>query len=212
MFLKRREYPQRKIRLSKSAGSIQWTTGILYLFFLMVLLCALLQTEVYRTASVYMEDALAASNLASAVIDIEEYGMSHTVKINSPVEAFERYKSAVKENLQLNDSWECANTTLISGPVSIETFIVYNVDREGITICTVAENGAVNMSNKVTGTVKAPNDMVITHTSIYSEIAFDIDGVFGTVVRAHKGKLVDIVADVPTEEIMTEENEILEQI
>jgi len=205
MPLKKRESPQPKIRLSKSGGSIQWTTGILYLFFLLVLLCALLQTEVYRAASLYMEDALTASNLASAVIDMEEYGMSHTVKISSPVEAFERYKSAVKENLQLNDSWECANKTLISGPISIEKFIVYNVDREGITIFTVAEDGTVNISKKETGTVIAPNEIAVTHTSIYSEIAFDIDGVFGTVVRAHKGKLVDIVAEVPEGENITEE-------
>ncbi len=212
MRLKRKEYPQPKIKLRKSVGSIEWTTGIMYIFFMALILCSQLQMEVYRTASLYMEDALAASNLASAVIDIEEYGISHIVTISNPTQAFERYKRAIKENLQLSDSWECANTTLISGPVSIEKFIVYNVNNEGVTICTVAENGSVNISSKETGTVKAPNDTIITHTSIYSEIAFNIDGVFGTVVRAHKGKLVDIVADVSEEENMTEEIEILEQI
>jgi hypothetical protein len=35
-----------------------------------------LQVALYRESAMYMEDALALSNLASAVIDIEEYGIT----------------------------------------------------------------------------------------------------------------------------------------
>lgn len=206
MNLQKKEYRPPRINLYKSQGSIEWVTGIFFLFFMAVLLCAEFQREVYRSANLYLEDALAASNLASAVIDIEEYGISHKVQISNPTKAFERYQSAVKENLQLNDSWESANPVLISGPVSIEEYIVYNVDNEGITIYSLSADGRITISEGELGRVVAPNGIGITNTSVYSEIAFDIKGLFGTQVRAHKGKLVDIVSEMQ-EEVITEEME-----
>jgi len=207
MNLKKKEYPRPNIKLKKARGSMEAVTGLFFLFFMAVLLCAEFQREAYRSASLYMEDALAASNLASAVIDIEEYGISHMVQINDPIQAFERYQNAVKENLQLNADWECANLTLISGPVSIQKYIVYNVEREKIAIYTVNGSGTVQLSEGDLGSVKAPNGMDITNTSVYSEIAFHVNGLFGTQVQAHKGKLVDIVSDVQVEETKTEELE-----
>lgn len=206
MNLLKKEYPHPRINLPKSEGSIEWVTGMFFLLFMAVLLCAEFQGEVYRSASLYMEDALAASNLASAVIDIEEYGISHNVEISNPTQAFERYQSALKENLQLNDSWESANPALISGPVSVEKYIIYNVDKEKITISSLAANGTFAITEGEPGRVTAPNGIDITNTSVYSEIAFPIKGVFGIQVRAHKGKLVDIVSDVQ-EVTMTEETE-----
>lgn len=193
--MKKREYPQRKIRLVKKQGSIEWVTGLFFLLFLIVFLCAELQLFVYRTASAYLEDALAASNLASAVIDIEEYGISHIVKISDPSQAFERYKSAVKENLQLNDNWECSNSTLISGQVKIEKYIIYNVEDELVTIYSVASDGSIRISGGVLGAVKAPDGNLITNTAVYSEIVFPVKGWWGENFQAHKGKLVDIVAE-----------------
>lgn len=206
MNLQKKEYPRPRINLCKSQGSIEVVTGMFFLLFMAVILCAEFQREVYRSASLYMEDTLAASNLASAVIDIEEYGISHKVQISDAARAYERYQSAVKENLQLNDNWESANSTLISGPVSIEKYIVYNVDNNGITIFSLNANGTITTSAGVLGRVTAPNGIGITNTSVYSEIAFPIKGLFGIQVRAHKGKLVDIVSDVQ-EEAMTEETE-----
>jgi len=196
MNLKKKEYPRPNIKLKKARGSMEAVTGLFFLFFMAVLLCAEFQREAYRSASLYMEDALAASNLASAVIDIEEYGISHAIQISDPSQAFERYQNAVKGNLQLNESWECTNRTLISGPVSVEKYIVYNVDKGKITIFTVNANGAVQCSEGDVGNVKAPNGITITNTSVYSEISFPINGLFGTHFQAHKGNLVDIVSDV----------------
>ena len=204
MNFQKKESPHQRISLHKSQGSIEWAAGMFFLVFMAVLLCVEFQREVYRSAGLYMEDALAASNLASALFDIEEYGISHKVQISNPKQAYERYQSAVKANLQLNDNWECANPALISGPVSIEKYIVYNVDGEGITICTLNANGTVNISQGDLGKVVAPNGIRITNTSVYSEIAFPLKGMFGIQVRAHKGKLVDIVSDVQEESMTTE--------
>lgn len=206
MNLLKKEYPRPRINFTRADGSVEWVTGVFFLLFMAVLLCGEFQGEVYRSANLYMEDALAASNLASAVIDIEEYGISHKVQISNPVQAFERYQNALKENLQLNDSWESANKALISGPVSIENYIIYNVIGEKIAIFSLTPNGTFGSGEGVLGRVTAPNGQYITNTSVYSEIAFPIEGLFGTQVRAHKGKLVDIVSDVQ-EVTRTEETE-----
>lgn len=206
--MKRRDCLRQKIRrgltgknlLRRKSGSIEWVTGLFFILFLMILLCAEMQLSVYRASSLYLEDALAASNLASAVIDVQEYGISHTVRIADAAEAYELYLEAVKENLQLNDNWECANTTLISGQVTIENYTVYNVEEGVVSAFRVSENGRIRMEQGVLGGVAAPNGIPIESTSIYSEIAFPVEGLFGITVQAHKGKLVDIVAEGTTEE------------
>ena len=75
-------------------------------FFLMVLIVAVFQFKLYTimTAGAYVEDALAASNLASALIDIKEYGKSHVVRIEDTQEAFRVYRDALYCNLALYPS------------------------------------------------------------------------------------------------------------
>ena len=77
MLLRKRECPLQ----NTESGQIGWTVGVGFLLFLGVLLSACMQMEVFRASSQYMEDALAASNLAAAVVDVEEYGISHKLLI-----------------------------------------------------------------------------------------------------------------------------------
>lgn len=181
--------------LRRASGSIEGATGLFFLLFMAILLCAELQISIYRASSLYMEDALAASNLASAVIDIKEYGISHVVRIAEPVEAYNRYLRAVKENLQLNENWECSNSALISGQVTIVRYIVYNVENGNVTIFHVSDNGSIHVEQGMLGSVVAPNGIPVETTGIYSEISFPVKGFWGTTVQAHKGKLVDIMAE-----------------
>lgn len=211
--MKRREYLLLRIKsvsgqgflLSKRQGSIQWVTGLFFLLFLMILLCAEIQLDVYRASSLYLEDALAASNLASAVIDIEEYGISHTIRIADATEAYGRYRAAVKENLGLDEYWQCTNSALISGTVTIEEYMVYNVEKETVNIYRVANDGSVSVSQGVVGDVTAPNGVTVESTSIYSEISFPVKGMFGITVQAHKGNLADVVSEYRVEEEPPEE-------
>lgn len=201
-------YPRPKIKCRKNvigfgrcSGSIEWAAGLFFLLFLAILLCAEMQLELYQTTSLYLEDALAASNLASAVIDLEEYGISHKVRITDAREAYKRYTDAVRTNLQLNENWECVNTALISGKVKVADYIIYNVEKDKILITSVTENGQVRMGVGMPGRVQAPNGVPVEKTGIYSEITYPVKGIFGISVEAHKGKLVDIVAE---ETILTE--------
>lgn len=193
--------------MRKKQGSIEWVTGLFFLLFLMILLCAEVQLEVYRASGLYLEDALAASNLASAVIDIEEYGISHTVRIANVSEAYERYKDAVKENLGLDDNWQCANSALISGKVAVEEYIVYNVEEGIVNIFHISGDG-VSTAQGLLGNVTAPNGVPIETTGIYSEISFPVKGLFGITVQAHKGNLADIMAEYSEEEEKPDEGSV----
>ena len=96
----KKEYLQRKTR---ERGQASWVLGLFLILFLAILLCMQLQVALYRESAMYMEDALALSNLASAVIDIEEYGSdigigsigSHSFHCQSPSRrAFRRVRHA----------------------------------------------------------------------------------------------------------------------
>ncbi len=193
--MKKKGHQLLKIKMSKCNGSIEWVVGLFFLLFLVILLYVEIQISTFHATSLYLEDALAASNLASAIIDVQEYGISNTIRIENPMEAFERYCYAVKDNLQLDENWECSNRALISGAVTIEKYIIYNVESSVIRILHVSKDGRIQTEQGVPGSVSAPDGTPIENTSIYSEISFWVEGLMGSKVEAHKGKLVDIVAE-----------------
>lgn len=189
MNLRKKGYPL----LKTESGKIEWGAGLFALLILGIMLCAMLQMEMYRSSSDYLEDALALSNLASAVIDVEEYGISHQLVISDPWQAYERYREAVKGNLNLDENWQCPAGKLISGPVRIVDYTVYSVTEIDVTITSFDESGDAFQWKTSPGSVSAPNGLPIVATSVYSEIAYRVDGFLGASVEAHKGKLVDVV-------------------
>ena len=179
--------------LSTESGQIGWTIGPWFLLFMGILLCACLQLEVFKSSFQYMEDALAASNLAAAVIDVEEYGRTHGIRIADPEEACRLHREALKGNLNLNEEWECDNRELISGPVQIDNFTVYNVSGNDVEIYCFEGDGEPVRRQGTLGSVMAPNGITVEATGIYSEISYRIKGLLGVEITAHKGKLVDVV-------------------
>lgn len=191
MRFRKRGFP----RPNTESGQVEWAAGLFFLLFLGILLCALLQLDIYRSSSQYLEDALALSNLASAVVDVEEYGISHKLVITDPRTAYERYRLAVKENLNLNDQWECQGDGVITGPVTIVNYTVYNVSGNDVEVSRFDEDGLLIQWREQLGSAVAPNGIKIETTGVYSEITYQLEGFLGTVVEARKGKLADIVAN-----------------
>lgn len=191
MSLRREEYPRPKTE----QGKVEWVTGLFFILFLGILLCASLQLESFRSSARYLEDALAASNLASAVIDVEEYGRTHKVRIADTQKAYERYRTAVKGNLNLNEAWECPNRGLISGPVQVMNYTVYNVSGNDVEISRFDENGLLTQWQETLGNAEAPDGKIIENTGVYSEIKYRVNGMLGLEEEARKGKLVDIVSE-----------------
>lgn len=178
---------------STEKGQVSWTGGIWILLFLTIVLSGCLQVALFRCSSQYLEDALAASNLAAAVIDVEEYGTTHMIKLEDCETVYQRFRSALRENLNLDDNWECPNKGLISGAVTVERFIVYEVNDREVLVLENDLNGVVSESRGVLGEVCAPNGKQIESTGIYSAISCPVKGLFSLEARAYKSQLVDII-------------------
>ncbi|MCM1214179.1 MAG: hypothetical protein NC305_01565 [Lachnospiraceae bacterium] len=187
-------FPRQSIEQTEP-GQLEWVTGSFFILFLGILLCGILQLDVFRASAAYLEDALAASNLASAVIDVEEYGISHSILIRDPEEAYGIYQSALRGNLNLNGEWECPAGGLIGGKVRILDYTIYNVNEGRVEIYHYDGNGQMFHSDGNVGSVYAPNGKMIESTSVYSEVAYPVKGIMGVEAQAHKSNLADIVAN-----------------
>lgn len=184
--------------MKKKSAEIEFITGMFLLIMLTVLLVTQLQISLFGTSASFVEDAVAASNLASAVIDIKEYGRTHTITIESPDQAYELYREAIKQNLKLDDNWENSNKDLICGKVEILQYEIYNVKGKDVTIYSFgAEGEAITLVKDGLGSVQTPDGTTIESTSIYSRIGFPVKGVFGLEIAAEKQKTVDIISNLP---------------
>ena len=165
-------------------------------FFLMVLIVALFQFKVYvyMAAGAYVEDALAVSNLASALIDVEEYGRSHSVRIRDTQNAFRVYRDALYYNLALNEEGYSAKEDLLTGQIELREYIVYNVFPQEIQISVYdGEGNCLRQERAGLGDVETPDGVPVEHTTIYSRVGFRVMGLMGRIIDAEKEKSVDIV-------------------
>lgn len=196
----KREYLLRKIKygerlMSSEEGRVSWILGLFWLTFLGILLCMQLQMSLYRASSMYMEDALALSNLASAVIDIQEYGITQRICITDPEQAYGRFCYALKKNLGLNDAFEAYNQKLIFGQVRILNYTIYNVIGDNVDVWQKDELGQVREWQGKLGDVRTPGGQLIETTGVYSEITYPIEGFWGIRVVAQKGKFIDVIRE-----------------
>ncbi len=185
------------MKWNKRTGKIEIFIGMYMVVFLLILLSVQLQMRSFMAASTYMEDALAASNLASAVIDVREYGRTHIVRIESPADAFELYRRALKQNLALDDNWESSRKELICGQVEILKYEIYNVEKNDITIYSYGTEGEyIREVPDGLGSVYTPDGVLVESTSVYSKVRFPVKGIFGIEMIAGKDKTVDIVSNL----------------
>ena len=178
----------------KSSGKIELITGIYLIIVLVILLSAQTQIRVLMAAGSYVEDALAASNLASAVADYREYGRSGRIVITDPKAAYRLYCDALRQNLCLDENWKSSRHGLISGQVKVLMYEVYVVEDNDVTIHSFGIEGEkVKRVPGGLGSVYTPDRILVETTSVYSRIGFPVKGIFGTELFAVKEKTVDIV-------------------
>ena len=175
-------------------GQITFVAGLFLTLFLAVLLTSYLQMEMVSSSARYVEDALAASGLACALVDLREYGTSHVLRIEDEERSYAQYQVSLRTNLGLDENWECANKRLISGRVLLESFVIYNV-AEGQVECCQMTGDRIERTTGRLGEVCAPNGQTVEHTGVYGEISYELKGIWGMTVPARRGKLVDIVGE-----------------
>ena len=179
--------------MKKREGTIGIGVSLFCVMFVAVIIAYMSQMYSFQSIRIDTEDALAASNLASAVIDIEEYGISHNIIIADPEAAYGIFKDALKVNMRLDDAWNSSKDE-ISGPVEIVEYIIYNVRNEDVEIHYFGHSQYSQVITGGKGTVTAPNGKLIESTSIYSKITFPVDAIWGIQTTAVKEQLVDIVS------------------
>lgn len=170
------------------------SVGMMFCLFLTVMLMSQFTLRRITLSAAYLEDALACSNLAGAVIDIREYGYSHKVILQAPEEAYNAYIQALKVNLNLDNQMKSKEETFVWEEVKVEEFILYNVIGEQVEITSFSSDGVERESGYL-GHTFAPNGQLVERTGIYSEVSYQIRGYFGETYQARKGKLVDVVAE-----------------
>lgn len=179
--------------MKKRKGQIAILIPLFVAIFILVLVSYSLQMHQYRSTKTLTEDALAASNLASAVIDTEEYGITHHIIIASPEYSYMLYQEALRINLNLDESWQSDNKAAIAGRVDILDYIIYNVRGNDIEVYSFGQNHYSTVIQNGLGSTRSPNGILIESTSVYSRITFPVEGIYDVKTTAVKDKLVDIV-------------------
>lgn len=177
----------------KSSGKVEIVMGMFAFLLVLIVMLFGLKISQFMITGAYVEDALAASNLASALIDVEEYGRNYTIKIAEPQEAFEIYREALAVNLKLDEEGKSIQRELLAGPVKILSYIVYNVTGDHTEIYFFDGNGCLeDTQTAVVGQVLTPDGKLVETTTIYSKVEFAVQGIGQQFVTVRKEKSVDI--------------------
>ncbi len=179
---------------TKSVGQTDVVVGMMMFLILLATILFGFRISQYMVTAAGVEDALAASNLASAVIDLEEYGKSHAILIPDAAVAFRTYREALCYNLGLDEYLNTSNRTFLSEPVEIKEYIIYNVRGDVVEIFTLDGNGCLQKQETgIRGQVVTPDNIRVETTTIYSRVGFAVEGLMGQRLYAEKGKSIDIM-------------------
>ena len=195
----KKEFLPPKIKLplgfTRREGLLGFISGLFLVLFLAIILCANLQVESFRASSLYLEDALAASNLGAAMVDLREYGKSHQILVESPQESYRIFQKLLRKNLNLDENFYPAQGSVLGDKVEIRQFAVYNVETNKLVEHYFDRYGNVWVTDFPKGGFWAPNWQMVEYTSIYSEVQTKVKCFPGVYVNARKGKLVEVVIE-----------------
>lgn len=178
--------------MKKDRGIIEYS---LSLIFLMICVLVILLTFSFRRSIIersYLEDGLAASTLAAAIIDTDVYGESEELIISDTDRAYLTFKQTLKTNLGLDDSFMPISEAFMESQVNVLEFRIYNVKEGLVTETLYDEHG--NKQVQVLGAVTmTPNNKAIESTTVYSKIEFDVKGYMNQVQRETMEYCADVV-------------------
>lgn len=179
--------------LQRIDGNVNLIVGMFMSLFVAILLCIQMQIYIFQLQSENVEDALAESNLAAAVVDISDYGINQRIAITDFDSAYEMFKLALWENLDMHLENSQVTGRYID-EYSIVEFAIYNVLGDVVECRAIDESGNVHVQTVGIDSAYAPNGKKIENTGVYSSIVFPVKGPFGFELLASKNKLVDVVA------------------
>lgn len=184
-------YPRLK---TKSAGQVDMVLAMFLLLLVVLMTGFASRVSAMQAAGDYTEDALAGALLASAVIDIEEYGKTGVIRIADEREAYGLFADCLRFNLQLETGDYSSDEELLYGKVSILDFEVYNVIGDKVERVCFEDGKEIRreIAGKC-GEVRTPDGTGVDNTTVYGKIGFYVKGMFSDSIHAVKEKSIDIV-------------------
>lgn len=177
----------------KEFGQADIVVGMMMFLILLVAILFSFRISQYMVTAAGVEDALAASNLASAVIDLKEYGQNHVICIPDTEAAFGSFREAFCYNLGLDEQLNTSNRALFSAPVEIKEYIIYNVRGEQVEISVLdGEGRCLSQGFGIRGEVFTPDNICVETTTIYSRVGYWVEGLMGQEFYGEKEKSIDI--------------------
>ncbi len=195
---KKSECPQPKTKkkpgIKKEPANVDVVAGaMLFLILVLTIFFGFRMTQ-YMITAAGVEDALAASNLASAVIDLEEYGKSHEIFIEDVDRSFQIFRESLMCNLKLDENLNTTNKNFLTGQVLIKEYRIYNVRNGFVEIWILNGLGeTISYTLGKVGEITTPDEICVESTTIYSKIAYQVEGLAGQVLAGEKEKSIDIV-------------------
>lgn len=154
--------------------------------------------------SEYVQNGLDLAVIAGANIDLREYGRSGNLTIESYSDSLDNFKSSLKTNLNLEENNNPKYATAVKSDIKVVKYTVYNVNNGIVHIVDVnPETGAISdLGTKAVGEVRASDcdpeavghgyDMVVTKSTIYARVKFDVAVFMGSDVEVSKIACIDM--------------------
>lgn len=170
-------------RRKKASSSIGYVFLFLIMMILVIITMYMLQVAKLMTHQHHVDDSLTDSVLASLVADdvyyFETYETTGTpvIRFRNVDESYNIFTDCLREAVATTQDYYYNFT--------VDVFICYEVENGYVTVTTYSgQNGSKAVTSGRVGTVRAPTGEVVTETSAYGKVRFDIrsilDGSFIT--------------------------------
>lgn len=182
--------------MKKEKGKIEFFISSIALSITSLLVLMGLRIEVIKTTKSFIDDGLVASTLASATIDLKEFGTTNNIINSDFSKSYNDFTKTLKTNLNLDNSFIPKDDTLINSKVDVVDFIIYNVVGNDIYVLKKDEVGySEQFYPNQKGIMKTPNDVLITSTTFYSKIGFSLRGYLEDTHYVYKDYCVDVTSN-----------------
>lgn len=181
-----------KTTLKKEKGTAEYVLAFLGIIIILLLVLFAYQKRTIKIIKNTADDGLVASILASALIDIQEYGALHHIVITDPDPSYQIYLDAITDNLETPYF-----RGLILSDITVYDYIIYNVRGTDVEEIAFDQNGLMQIRQHPgqAGSIRTPDDVLVTSTAVYGRIGYEIRGYISDTHYVYTEKTVDIVAD-----------------
>ncbi|MFQ9249263.1 MAG: hypothetical protein ACLR3R_18600 [Clostridium paraputrificum] len=183
------------MKIKKKEGSIQAFIGFSLISLIIAIGILNIKVPEIKAIQRKVEDGLVASNLASATVDLKEYGTTNKIVNKDFNKAFEVFQKTLKGNLKLDNNFTPKNDSIIQSKIVVEDFRIYNVDGSNVSMFKRDKSGNVTSqtyANKL-GQIKTPDGVKVVSTTVYSKISFFVKGYSNENIQVYKENTVDVV-------------------